>query len=232
VSDSIRTALGRTPECPDVEVLLHDPRPANVETHVRSCAHCLAELALYKEFEAAEPLAEERADVAWIEQKLAREIAPPSAWQRARSWLAGVFAPGRQGALALVAACVLIAAASTIYLRQNHVMERPGPPDTTVWRSGHFTALAPSGDVNEAPAEFRWEAVPGAASYQVKLMEVDRTVIWVADATRTSVEIPINIRVQFRPARAFSWQVTARGSQGENLGATDLQTFHIAVTTH
>jgi hypothetical protein len=199
----------------------------------------LAELAMWKEFEAAEPLAEERSGLEWIEGELqsrsARAVAAdpaPSAWQRARSWLAGALAPGRQGALALVAACLLVAAGSTIYLRQHHVTERPGATDSTVWRSGRVTALAPTGDVNEAPAEFRWEAVSGAASYQVKLMEVDRTVIWVADTTRTSVEIPINIRVQFRPARAFSWQVTARGPKGENLGATDLQSFHIAVTTH
>ncbi len=239
MTDPVRSALGRTPECPDLDVLLKDSRPANVEAHVKSCAHCLSEIALFHEFETAEPHAEEREDLAWIESRLERRstaalpAAPsPSAslWGRAQSWLAAAIQPGHRGALALVAASLVAVTLGGLYLRQGRIVERPGPAETSVWRSGGFAALSPAGDVNEPPAEFRWEAVPGAASYELKLMEVDRTVIWTSETKAASVEIPNNIRAQFLPARAFSWQVTARGSGGELLGSTNLQTFHIPVT--
>src|SRR5205085_9271601 len=115
-----------TPECPEIEVLLQPTRPANVEIHVRSCAHCLSELELWNEFEAAEPRAAEREDLAWIEGELARRsspvaLAPPSlsVWNRVQSWLAGALAPGRQRAFALVAASLMVVAVSAIYFRQG-----------------------------------------------------------------------------------------------------------------
>ncbi len=121
------------------------------------------------------------------------------------------------------AACLLVASA-VIYFR-------PHRTDSTMRRSGPFTAVAPAGQAAEPPAEFQWNPLPGAAKYELKLMDADRAVVWIADTTHTSIAVPINIRLDLRPARPYAWQVTARGAKGENLGATNLQSFHIAVTT-
>ena len=45
-------------------------------------------------------------------------------------------------------------------------------------RSGNFAVLSPVGDVQERPAEIRWERVQSVASYQVRLLEVDRSEVW------------------------------------------------------
>lgn len=166
---------------------------------MRSCPHCLSELALFQEFEAAEPRTEEQEDLAWIESRLELRStaalptvsAPtPSPWDRAQSWFAAALQPGHRGALALVAASLVVVAVGGLYLRQGRVAERPGASDTTVWRSGSFAAVSPAGDVTGPLTEFRWEAVPGSASYELKLMEVDRTVIWTTETKATSVEVP------------------------------------------
>lgn len=234
MNDRLKAALGRTADCPSVEALATAPDNPDVQRHIEACIHCRAELVLLQEFESAEPQPEELASVQWIAGELRRrnsaiaQASPsPSAWSRFLAWLGAVPGPGRGRALVMVAASLLIVVTAGVYFRQSSAV-RP-PASGIVWRSGRFAAMAPSGEMAQSPVEFRWEAVPGAASYQVQLLQVDRTVIWTGESSQTTIEIPSNIRAQLRPGRAFQWQVTARNTAGESIASTDLQDFRITV---
>jgi hypothetical protein len=236
MTDRPKSALGPGERCPSLEVLAETPRPPELESHIETCAHCRAELALLHSFENAAPQPDEVAPVQWIESELRRRmsagaLAPPaSAWERVRAWLGSTLGGGRQRAWAMVAASVVIVVAAGILLRQDHTIGPPAALQDEVWRSGRFAALSPAGDLTHAPDELRWEPVAAAASYRVQLMEVDRTVIWSADSTATAIPIPAGIRSQLKPGRAFEWQVTAHNAAGEAIASTNLQDFHIAVT--
>jgi len=230
MSDGFRAALGRTAECPTVEALAETPRRPEIVRHMESCAHCQAELALLHEFESAEPAADEIASVQWIESELRRRQVAPSprhtVWERLAEW----WAAGGQRAWVAVAASLFVLVAAGVYTRQDGAPRTPSTSDGMVWRSGKFAVLGPVGEVAAGPAEFRWEAVAGAANYRIQLMEVDHTVVWTTSATLASVGIPDHVRAQFKPGRTFEWQVVAQNATGEQLAATDLQSFHIALT--
>ena len=224
MSDPTRS-LGPTPECPPLEALVAaTPDPA-VRQHLETCAHCRNELALFQEFETAEARPEEAADLAWINAELTRRHAAPKVTlaDRVRAWLTFP-------RLSLAAAALVMLIAAALYLPTRNGVPLPDQQETSRWRSGQFAALAPLGDLDRAPGSLRWEAVNGAASYHVRLLEVDGTEVWSADVNATSVELPNNTAAKMLPGRAFQWDCSARDSSGRTIASTNLQSFHILAT--
>ena len=229
---NLRDALAATPECPPLD-LLAAPRPADgVRRHLENCAHCQAELSLLHQFESAEPTPREAADVAWIESQLARRspAAAPSRepfLRRARAWFAFPLSPAR---LAFATGALLLLVTAGVVLRPGAGVGTVPSEDGAVWRSGKLTALSPSGDLPLAPSELRWEPVSGATVYHVRLLEVDGTELWSADAAAPAVGFPAPLAAKLIAGRAFQWDVIARNALGRPVAASDLQTFHILAT--
>lgn len=227
----LRSALGPTPECPPLEAL--ESLDAKGRAHVEGCAWCRNELAMLTEFQAVDVRPEEAASVAWIESELARRAAPAqvaakpadSLWSRLTSWV------GDWQMVPVAAAALVLLMAGAMYLRQGNQGLRPVPQGEQVLRSGSFKAIAPVGDVASAPAEFQWEAVPGAARYLVRVMEVDRTEIWRLETAATRAELTVPVRAQMTAGRSFQWTATALDASGRTISETGLQTFHILTTS-
>jgi hypothetical protein len=196
---------------------------------------------MLQEFEAAEPRAEEQADLLWVKSELqqrasqivASEASPRSirashvspAPRAKRAWLPSFLTPK---SLTLAGATLAVLLAAGLYFQQPDQPAAPGP--APIWRSEQFAALSPAGDLSQAPAEFRWEAVAGATSYHLELLEVDGTVVWSNATTQTTVEIPNNVRAKLTPGRAFQWRVVAENATGARIASSHLQTFHILAT--
>jgi hypothetical protein len=226
----LREALNRTPECPALEVLAAPQH----RQHVTECPHCRAELALLHQFESADAQPGEAADLAWIESELARRsqaaaISREPFGARLLAWFEFLFSPAGRGRLSMAAASLLLLVTVGLLMRPGGGV-RPPLQEPTVWRSGQFAAVSPVGDLDQAPSQLRWETVPSAASYHVRLLEVDGTEIWSADSTSTSVDFSNNIAAKMTPGRAFQWEATARDSSGRQMATTNLQTFHILAT--
>lgn len=237
----LKAALSRTSQCLPVEILaaIAEERVdagTNLQAreHLSGCAHCQSELALFREFQEAEARPGEIESVAWVQSELRRRSAevagrgvesarePESLWAR-------ITARRRWRTLSLVAASLLVAVTAGLYLRSGAGLDRSGEP--VIYRSQKLSAVAPVGEISEAPADFQWRATPGAAKYRVRLMEVDRTVIWSAEIAGASVSIPPAVHEQMTPGRAFEWDVTAWNGAGEKIAESNLQNFHILVTT-
>jgi hypothetical protein len=227
----LRSALGPTPECPPLEML--ESLDAKGRAHVEGCAWCSNELAMLTEFQAVDVRPEEAASVAWIESELARRAAPApvaakpaeSLWSRIQSWM------GSWQMVPVAVAALLLVMAGGMYLRQGNEGLRPVPHGEQVWRSQSFRAIAPVGDVAAAPAEFQWEAVPGAAKYRVRVTEVDRTEIWRSETPDTRSELPAVLRAQMTAGRSFQWTAAALDASGRTISETGLQSFHILTTS-
>ena len=184
-------------------------------THLAACPTCAAEMRLLQEFEGATARPNEYADVSAIVTHLERNSAKIFGrlpwWKR----LASSF-NFAQASVALSAVAIVMTAG--LYLRgpQEPVLDGTAGGGS-VYRAGSIQRLAPVGDVAQAPESLAWEAVSGAASYEVTILEVDRTVMWKSASSLASVVLPPDVRSRLVPAKTVSWQVIARNAAGATI---------------
>ena len=199
---------------------------ARLSEHLATCTRCQTELAMLREFEGAVPRPDEEASVSWISAQLDRRLGGHRAepgdvkgvrWFRSRS----VHVAG----LSLAAAMVIIAV--TVGLREARRPAIEAITGREVFRSGLLRALSPSGELPEAPRELRWEGSPGAASYVVHLMEVDRAEVWSAATPNTAVALPPEVRARILPGKALLWQVVATDAGGAPLTSSAVEGFRV-----
>ncbi len=238
--ERLQDALGQTAECPEIEQLGRyaddavDPlQRASVERHVAGCGHCQAELALLREFEAAEVRPEEQRPVEWIRARLqarAGEVYEGTAKPEARPWWQTIFATPMLGRAALAMGCLLILVSGSLYLRRGSApaLNTGAGSGAEVMRSNDVVLIAPRGDLAAAPASFEWQAVPGATRYQVQLMEVDRSELWRGETAVTQIAVPDLVRARITPAKSLLWQVAAFDASGRRIGASNAEKFRFS----
>jgi hypothetical protein len=217
--ENLKTALGPAADCPPLEQLARaleagegEAWRKSAEEHVAACAHCRDELAMMREFLDAGPRPEEAGNIAWITRRLEKQrVVKPvrgrmSGWFGMRAWAA--------------AACLLLVAGSLYYMQRGGGAPALTGPGAGVMRSQVLELVEPVGDVSRMPQQFRWQSVPSAAHYQVRLMEVDRREIWEADTATESVGIPSTVLAFIAPGRSLLWEVKAFDQAGKPLSTS------------
>jgi len=126
-------------------------------------------------------------------------------------------------------AAVLVAAVVVIQFRPTK--DRP-LPDTTqtgqeILRSGGFALLSPVGDLQAQPGEIRWEKVPNAANYLVRVLEVDGNEMWKAETAENHIDLPSAIRSRIVPAKTLLCEVSALDASGKKIGETGQVRFRL-----
>ncbi len=249
-----KATLATTDACVTLEALsrfwdgsLEEATRSRVSSHLDRCQRCRTEVEMLKEFERATPPPQHAAAVSWITAELERrsqqiaatEPAAPFAsrarpaprQERRRSWRE-ILRPQRLSAGAFAFAAVLVVIAAGIYLRtaQEPGLDSDGATGSPVFRSKGVVALAPRGDLGRMPTELRWQPVPGAIRYSVKLMEVDRKEIWQAESNQTTVLLPAEIQEKMVPGKTLLWQVTAMDAAGKSVATSQVESFRIALS--
>jgi len=225
-------AAAETKDCLPLEVLERmtenvsaDPRAA---AHLAGCAHCQTELAMLKSFEQSAPSADEGAAVAWIAAQLERQQSAPLAQQkivRAPFWRAMFRVPYLAGAAALAA--VLIVGIS-LYHGNSDGPGRINPGiGSGQFRSGAIHLVSPITDQNNAPAEFRWDAVQGASSYSVELKDVAGITLATASSTQNVLPVTPEMKANMISGKPLKWQVTARDANGKEIANSSGGEFKI-----
>jgi hypothetical protein len=105
----------------------------------------------------------------------------------------------------------------------------PDNPERVIYRPQRFSLVAPTGDVDRVPVDLEWQVVPGAAKYQVRLLQADRTEMWSAESAAWRITIPAAVRRELTPGKTFRWQVVARDAAGEEIASTNLKIFSISL---
>ena len=232
-----KSALQRTKECPPVEALQGalDGSNPNIAAHAESCAFCATELEMLKVFHAAEvPEGDARA-VQLITERLradAAPVRPRRVVEEREPWWRPLFGGSLFGGSWLRPAALATAGALVI-LAIGLQWQRNTPPSidggrgtgSEVARSQALAILAPLGDLQEAPGEVRWEAVPSAAKYEVRLLEVDHSAFWNAETGQTSIAIPAAVRARIVPAKTLLCQVTALDAAGRKVAESEVVRF-------
>jgi hypothetical protein len=92
-------------------------------------------------------------------------------------------------------------------------------------RSAPLHAVAPVGELERVPEEFRWTVVPGAARYSVVVTEVDLTPVFQTRVGTNSIPLPDEVRKMLGPGKILQWTVIAEDSSGRELATTGVQRF-------
>lgn len=236
--DTLRAALGAGEPCPPLEDILRavnsNPLPVSRELsmHLQSCAKCQTEIDLWQRFESTgdAPVDE---DVRRVLKRLDATFPGPAkplpTVTREHWWNRGV-AFGWLVPVSLAAACLLLVVGAVVKYRESGyrpALNGPSQLGEQVFRSGSLTAVGPLGDVQERPAEIRWQSMQAAAKYRVSVLEVDRTELWTTETTTDRVELPAKIQDQIVPAKTLFYEVTAFDSSGSKIGETGLVRFRV-----
>jgi hypothetical protein len=213
-----------TPSCLPFDRLGGD-LTATEREHVSGCARCQTELTLFAELNDPAPAAGEGAAVQWVVAELRRRRS--HAFEDRRSGRAGWRVLRLPGLLAAAAAVLVLAVGYVAWDREPPVRDLR---DADVgYRTLQLQALAPSGDVRAAPRDLEWSPVDGAASYDVVVLEVDRTVLWQGASTTARVSLPAPVVARFEPGKTILWEVTARNRAGAVVAVSGTGRFRVAV---
>ncbi|HEX4604362.1 MAG TPA: hypothetical protein VH724_10235 [Candidatus Angelobacter sp.] len=232
-----QAAASATDECLPLEVLERmtesGAADAKAAAHLAGCAHCQTELAMLKNFEASVPSADEGAAVAWIAAQLERRqnapMAQPMTQQkmaRPSFWRSMFRLPYLAGAGALAAVLVL---AVSLYNGSsvNPAKVGSGNYGDGGFRTGAIHLVAPTGNLTEAPAEFRWDAVSGASSYSIELKDVAGITLAGAKTAQNVLAATPEMKANMTAGKPLAWKVTALDASGKAVADSSGGSFKI-----
>lgn len=235
IEDVIRTAVGPTSDCPateELESFVSGDAAAlkRWSGHLQSCAYCKTELHLLHTFMKGE-VGEGASKVAELLRKKSKHILQQAfPTPKREPWWRVAFS-ARQMAFAMMAtAAILLATGVVIFLRSTTYrpqMEARNQSGPAVLRSAAFNIVSPAGDLQEPPKEIRWEAVPQASTYQVRVLEVDRTELWKGSTSGDHVDLPATIQDKIVPSKTLFAEITAFDSSGSTIATTGLVRFRL-----
>jgi hypothetical protein len=204
-----------------------------LDEHAGSCPACAAERDLARTFDDG-PAGMRAEDVAFVVSRL--EAASPVGRAEVQGKVVPfpapapqVRRPARQSAQSplwrlAVAAVLVIAAGLAFQLSRPGAPPLPAPPPGgpgAVVRGGEIEILSPREEVAGMPAEFRWEPRAGAASYRVRLLAVDDTLLWQAEVLAPPARLPAEVAERLHRAVVYTWTVEALDAAGTRLAVSE-----------
>lgn len=251
----LRGAFGS--DCPAPEVFLEDEwtrlspaERARIEAHAATCPACAAErdLAALWDLPAeagdlaaedldyvvgrieeaqAEPASTERSNVVpFPAGRIARPSVPTDVRQSLPARRAGRSFAGWGLALAAVLA---LGIGLLVELRSRDLPDLPPPPAAgETYRGASVLLAAPEGELQAAPERFEWEAVRGAVSYRVRIVDPLGEEIWSGTAERPALDLPVDAAAKLQTAVLYSWTVEAVDAGGQRIAGSEALKFRIA----
>lgn len=197
---------------------------AVLEAHAVECPACAAERELAAAFDTVPDVMGD-ADVSPIVSRLEGAMSQhlsSSARQATSKTRLARWAPR------LAAAAVLVLAVGTLF----RVLQ-PGPPPlprgtgSDIARGSIVQLVDPVGELEALPNEFVWRSVPGAASYNVKLLTVADEILWSESVSNLTVPLPDSLIQELQPMVTYYWSVDAFDETGARLARSRRTNFRV-----
>lgn len=133
-----------------------------------------------------------------------------------------------------IAASGLVAAAA-IVLAAGFLFRSPGPaapplPEavpSAVMRGSMLKVSEPMGDLREMPRRLRWQEIVDAASYRLRILAVDDTVLWEGVSAAGSVALEPKVVKTLNPGVVYFWTVEALDADGEVMLRSEPARFQV-----
>jgi len=97
--------------------------------------------------------------------------------------------------------------------------------EEAVRRGARFEALEPLGELMELPEEFRWQKVPGAERYRLRIREVDGTSFWETLVPEERASIPADVLESMASAVVYHWWVEALNGASNPIAVSGQERF-------
>lgn len=230
-------------DCPSIEELgnylsgsQNESERTQVASHVRDCSKCSCEMTLLRQFNEGDVRPAEKSEVATIVRSLQENTSktlrraetqskPRSESSFWRDFLAFRPVP----LLATAMAGVLVVMAASLLLRTAPDIAPIFDNGPTVLRTGTIRIDSPRGDVQQVPQELKWMGLEEAASYEVRISEVDRVEVVVLTTNSNSVTISPEIQDELAAGKPLFWQVNAFDSSGRQIAQSELARFALSM---
>jgi hypothetical protein len=221
--ERLKHRLQRTHDCIPVEQV--GRALGDIERrHLAMCARCQAEFALWQAI--ADDAVHGDEDAA---SRVAVELRGRMPWTRP--------AHVRPGSARRVGfrSSALLAASVALALTAGYVAWDPEPRVEEIgsaeqgYRDAGIRVVSPVGDLDRVPDELTWIAVDGEVQYDVRVLEVDGTLLWRTTSSSASVPIPPRLRADFVPGKTLVWDVTARDGAGVAVAHSGTQQARVRV---
>ena len=95
------------------------------------------------------------------------------------------------------------------------------------FRSGSIHLVSPIAEQKAAPAEFRWEAVQGASSYQVELQDVAGITLATAKSSQNVLPVTPEMKAAMVSDKPLKWKVTALDAAGKEIANSSAEQFKV-----
>ncbi len=224
--------------CPPPEAFLEaealDPAERRrLDRHADRCPACAAERDLARLFDAApEEAGVSPQDVDFVVARLQETspVKPAGGAGKVVPFPAAGAGPRRMPSQVwkLAAAVILLLGGGLLFRLAN-----PGAPSLPTpeiggpVRGGELEVLSPVGDTPGIPSELRWAPRPGAASYRVRLLAVDDTVLWEGTVAAPPARLPAEAQGKLQRAVSYLWSVEALDPSGARLASSETVRFRI-----
>jgi len=127
-----------------------------------------------------------------------------------------------------LAAVLALAIGLAIELRQRDLPELPAPPvGAETYRGSTVLLRGPEGELAQAPARLDWEAVQGAASYRVRIVDPLGEEIWRGTTKGSPLVLPREAAARLQTAVVYAWTVEAVDGAGKRLASSEPLRFRI-----
>jgi hypothetical protein len=224
--------------CPPPEAFLEaaELKPAErrrLDEHADRCPACAAERDLARLFDASpEEAGVSPQDLGFVVARLQETspVRPAGGTGKVVPFPAAGARPRRMPAQAwkLAAAVVLLLGGGLLFRLANPgAPSLPAPEIGGPVRGGELEAVSPVGDAAGIPVELRWNPRPGAASYRVRLLAVDDTVLWEATVPAPPARLPAEVQGKLQRAVSYLWSVEALDASGARLASSETVRFRI-----
>ncbi len=87
--------------------------------------------------------------------------------------------------------------------------------------------MSPIADQNNAPQEFRWDAVQGANSYSVELKDVAGITLASATSTQNVLPVTPEMKANMLSGKPLKWKVTALDAAGHEIANSSTEQFKV-----
>lgn len=223
----LREVFAETADCPPPESYLEESlneQPSEERErlllHARRCPRCSSEMDLAQAFSDAPAAAAPGSDAAAVVERLERlRYGAPAARPVAR--LLRVWGLPAAAMLALAVVGVAL-------LEREGAPPLPPPGDDTLTRGERVEIVGPAGEVGDLPRAFEWVASPGAASYRVRLLRVDDSILLETTVETPRLELPARTLNDMHRAVVYFWQVEALDERGARTAISDRVRFRAA----
>ena len=243
----VKQEVSKKTDCPDIDILiksfsdeLNENQKFKIIDHISECSTCLGKFDLIEQiFKDSKKVALGKKKISLNENEV-KELKELS--KRKILELEEQYKMNKNGVKSKQRATVLmfpkipvkylsIAAALVIVILGTILIFRAPPDfrnDTLRGKKEKvFQLIAPKGEITKIPLIFKWNPIPDAKEYEVRLMNEELIRIWISDKTpKTYIKLPQDLYQKIEKDTIYYWKVTGYLKDG-NIKKSGLMEFEL-----